>query len=300
MSWPAWCCWRLCHHRPQEVIVAIQVHGNTLTSDAEIVRASGLSEGNLFSESVLSDAEARLRAFKRFYQVDVLKRYASITDPSQVLVVIQVDEGPVRIDSGGIPGVPGQSPTAVRRRRFNMMAVPLLDAEDGYGLTYGGSFAFTGHRNTTRRVIVPLTWGGDNAHLRNFRRNGHRGSPRRFGPALSCSAARIRSSTATRIESECGGERSGSLRGPFAQAVKLPGRIDVGRRAYENQVDWRRPHHRHEGRSAHAAQRDPREGGGRAVEVLAGLNPEEPSSRRTATSDSIGAWSWRCERSAKM
>jgi cell division septal protein FtsQ len=82
----------------QEIIVAIQVHGNTLTPDAEIVRASGLSAGTLFSESVLSDAEARLRAFKRVYQVDVLQRYASITDPSQVLVVIRT--GPVRIESG--------------------------------------------------------------------------------------------------------------------------------------------------------------------------------------------------------
>ena len=65
----------------QEVIVAIQVHGNTLTADADIVRASGLSEGAAFSDSLLSDAEARLRSSERFDHVEVLKRYASISDP---------------------------------------------------------------------------------------------------------------------------------------------------------------------------------------------------------------------------
>ena len=47
---------------------------------------------------------------RRFDRVDVLKRYASITDPSQILVLIQVDEGPVRIVR--VPGIPGQAPTA--------------------------------------------------------------------------------------------------------------------------------------------------------------------------------------------
>ena len=41
------------------------------------------------------------------------------------------------------------------------MFVPILDAEDGYGFTYGAQFAFAGRRATRRRVVVPASWGGD-------------------------------------------------------------------------------------------------------------------------------------------
>jgi outer membrane protein assembly factor BamA len=158
----------------QEVIVAIQVHGNTLTTEAEIVRTSGLSVGAVFSESLLSDAEARLRSSGRFENIEVLKRYASISDPAQILVVIRVDEGPVRIEQS-----PGQAPTVVRRRRFNVMFVPILDVEDGYGLTYGALFSITGYKNTTQRVIFPLSWGGDKRLSLEFQKEfAHRFAPR--------------------------------------------------------------------------------------------------------------------------
>jgi outer membrane protein assembly factor BamA len=150
----------------QEVIVAVNVHGNTLTSAEEIVRASGLAEGVAFSDHLLTEARNRLSAFKQFHSVETLKRYASISDPTQIIVVIQVDEGPVQLVPPGIPGqsppgVPGTTPSVVKRRRFNVMFVPVLDAEDGYGLTYGVQFAVTEYRNTTRRLLIPLTWGGD-------------------------------------------------------------------------------------------------------------------------------------------
>ena len=150
----------------QEVIVAINVHGNTLTSEEEIVRASGLAEGLAFSDHLLAEARNRLSAFKQFHSIETLKRYASLSDPTQIIVVIQVDEGPVHLVPPGIPdrsppGVPGTTPSVVKRRRFNVMFAPVLDAEDGYGLTYGAQFAVTGYRNTTRRLHIPLTWGGD-------------------------------------------------------------------------------------------------------------------------------------------
>jgi outer membrane protein assembly factor BamA len=151
----------------QEVVAAIQVHGNTLTPSDEIIRASGIAVGDRVSDKVLSDAEARLRSAIRFDSVDVLKRFASISDPTQVLVLIQVDEGPVRVDVPDIdipirtPGPHAARTRVVRRSRINMMFVPILDAEDGYGFTYGAQFAFTGHRSTQRRVVVPASWGGD-------------------------------------------------------------------------------------------------------------------------------------------
>jgi len=149
----------------QEVIAAIQVHGNTITPTEEVVSTSGLTEGSPFSELVRAAAETRLRSTRRFYRVDVLKRYASISDVTQIIVLIQVDDGPVRIDPPipGPPGVPssGRVPAAVRRGPLNLMFAPILSAEDGYGLTYGARFAIAGHRDTTRRVVVPLSWGGD-------------------------------------------------------------------------------------------------------------------------------------------
>ena len=139
----------------QEVVAAIQVHGNTLTSSDDIIRASGIGVGDSVSDALLSEAEARLRAAMKLDSVDVLKRFASISDPTQVLILIQVDEGPVRID---IPDVDGPRPRrarsagwarsrAVRRSRFSVMFLPILGAEDGYGFTYGAQFAFAGHRN---------------------------------------------------------------------------------------------------------------------------------------------------------
>jgi outer membrane protein assembly factor BamA len=152
----------------EEVVVAIQVHGNTLTPSDDIIRASGIAIGDRVSDAALADAEALLRSALKFESVEVLKRFASISDATQVLILIQVDEGPVRIEVPDVddpdpdaPGPPVARPQAVRRSRFNVMFVPILTAEDGYGFTYGAQFAFAGHRAARRRIVVPASWGGD-------------------------------------------------------------------------------------------------------------------------------------------
>jgi outer membrane protein assembly factor BamA len=151
-----------------EVVAVIQVHGNTLTSTDEVIRAAGIGIGDRISDKTLSDAEARLRAAIKPDSVDVLKRFASISDPTQVLILIQLDEGPVRVDVPdfdvpvpNVPGPPVPRTTVVRRSRFSLMWVPILGAEDGYGFTYGAQFAFIGRRATRRRIVVPASWGGD-------------------------------------------------------------------------------------------------------------------------------------------
>ena len=169
-----------------EVIAAIQVHGNTLTPSDDLIKASGLVVGARVSDRVLSEAEARLRSAIKLESADVLKRFASISDPTQILVLIQVDEGPVQIDVPEIPSVPG-SPSVrrvVRRSRFNMMFLPILDAEDGYGFTYGAQFAFAGHRTARRRVVVPASWGGDKRIAAEFQQEF---SPR-YAPRLRAGA----------------------------------------------------------------------------------------------------------------
>jgi hypothetical protein len=41
------------------------------------------------------------------------------------------------------------------------MFVPILAGQDGYGFAYGAQFAISGHRSQTRRLVFPLSWGGD-------------------------------------------------------------------------------------------------------------------------------------------
>ena len=98
----------------QEIVAAIQVHGNTITPADEIIRVSDISIGDPVSDALLSDAEARLSTALKFESVEVLKRFASISDPTRVLILIQVDEGPVRVE---LPEV-DTTPEEARRRRL--------------------------------------------------------------------------------------------------------------------------------------------------------------------------------------
>jgi outer membrane protein assembly factor BamA len=157
------------------VIAVVQVHGNTITPTEDVIATSGLKEGALFSEAVRAAAEERLRASGQFHDVEVLKRFASISDPTQISVLIQIDDGPVRIDPpvpSGPAGAPsaGRVPRVVRRGPLNVMFAPVLTAEDGYGLTYGARFALSGHRNVRQRVVIPASWGGDKRLAAEFQR----------------------------------------------------------------------------------------------------------------------------------
>ena len=171
----------------QEIVAAIQVHGNTITPADEIIRASGIIVGVSVSDTLLSDAEARLGTAMKFESVEVLKRFASISDPTRVLILIQVDEGPVRVDLPDVdiapeenPAPPAPRPVVVRRSKFGMMFVPILSAEDGYGFTYGAQVAFAGHRSAQRRIVVPASWGGDKRVAAEYQQE----FSKRFAPRL--------------------------------------------------------------------------------------------------------------------
>jgi hypothetical protein len=141
--------------QPAERVSEISVHGNLLTPDAEVVRLAEVSVGMAFSEGLPEAVAGRLRATKRFQKVEVLKRFASITDPSQVMLVIVVDEGPVEIK----PAENGQEARAVRKRGGRVMFLPILDYEEGYGLSYGARFTVPDAIGKAR-LSFPLTWGG--------------------------------------------------------------------------------------------------------------------------------------------
>jgi outer membrane protein assembly factor BamA len=141
-----------------ETVTEIRVHGNVATSDEEIRRLAAIELGAALTPTTVTDVAGRLRAAKRFQNVDVLKRFASIADPTQIVLVIVVDEGPVKIEMTGDPNAPTR---VVRSRWPNLLFLPILDSEDGYGLSYGVRFALADRLGKRSRVSFPLTWGGD-------------------------------------------------------------------------------------------------------------------------------------------
>lgn len=138
-----------------EVLAEIRVHGNLVVSNEDVLAIAGLTVGQPFGPDTIEEVTGRLRASKKFDEIQVLKRFASIDDPTRIALVIIVNEGPVRLRSDG------DAISAVRRRGIrNMMWLPVLDAEDGYGLTYGVRFALVGTAGSQSRLSFPLTWGG--------------------------------------------------------------------------------------------------------------------------------------------
>jgi outer membrane protein assembly factor BamA len=143
----------------QETIVDVRVHGNHLTPDADIIRLSGLSKGDPFTGTTIATATRALKQTGLFDDVDVLKRFASIDDMTQIVVMLVVNEGPVRIE---LPDVPDAQPRIVRRglaSRF--MYMPILASEDGYGWRYGVRVALARPVGKNSRLSFPLTWGGE-------------------------------------------------------------------------------------------------------------------------------------------
>lgn len=163
---PALLCWAFVVAPQQapansaEVIAEIHVHGNVIATDVDVIAIAGIAKGDPFRESTVADVRARLKASGKFQTVEVRKLYASIEDPTRIALVLLVNEGPVRIDMPD-EGQEGDLPRVVRRRGLhNFMFMPIFDAEDGYGLTYGARVAFVGIARGANRLSSPLTWGG--------------------------------------------------------------------------------------------------------------------------------------------
>ncbi len=141
-----------------EVVASVQIHGNNATPDADILALAGVAVGDPFTPALLADVRQRLLASRRFEDATVLKRYASIADPSRIAIVILINERPVRVEASRTPGGP---PRIVRRGWLrNLMVLPILSAEDGYGVTYGARLAYVEPLGGGSRLSIPLTWGG--------------------------------------------------------------------------------------------------------------------------------------------
>ena len=156
-------------------IVEIRVHGNHATPDAEVLTVSGLKVGDAASDPNLDAARTRLEASGRFASVAVRRLARSIDDPSDIMVMLLVEEV-----AGASQDLP--RPGWLRQVAAGLMWQPVLRYDEGYGFTYGVQPALADLFGPDSRVMVPLTWGGE-------RRAGlelHRGFA---GPVVSRVAA---------------------------------------------------------------------------------------------------------------
>lgn len=142
----------------KEVIAEVRIHGNQIVADAEVLKISGVVIGTPYTDAILAEVTKRLKDSGKFESIDVLKRFASIEDASRIIVVIIVNEGPVRIVMPGDP----TGLLQVKKRSFlsNLMFVPVLEGSDGYGLTYGARVAYPRPLGRNSRLSFPVTWGG--------------------------------------------------------------------------------------------------------------------------------------------
>jgi len=150
---------------PGDVIADVRVHGNHVTADAEVIRLSGLVKGAPFTNDTIPAAKRLLEKSGKFDDVQVLKRFASIDDPSQIVVMLVVNEGAVRIELPDMPSgpTPADWRPKIVKRTFgqNVMWFPILDQEDGYSPRFGVRFAYVPSARSKSRLSMPLTWGGE-------------------------------------------------------------------------------------------------------------------------------------------
>ena len=132
----------------------VRVHGNHTTPDADVLSLAGLAVGSPLTDEALKQAEERLRSSGRFADVEVRKRFRSIEDPSDILVILLVDEHPGISDDNLMPG-------PLKRFRGLGMWLPIVDYADGYGFTYGARVSFVDTLGKRSRISVPATWGGE-------------------------------------------------------------------------------------------------------------------------------------------
>ncbi len=152
-----WLITSVAHAQDVETVADIRIQGNVLTPDAEIRRLTGVEVGAPFTADLPDLVAARLKATHKFEDVQVRKRYASIADANQILLVVIVNEGQVKLQEFDDPAEPSQ---VVRRHGLGVLWIPLLDFEDGYGFSYGVQIARPNVLGNNSRVAFPLTWGG--------------------------------------------------------------------------------------------------------------------------------------------
>jgi len=136
------------------VVGEVRVHGNHTTPDADILGIVGDVVGKPATDQLIGEIQKKLEKSGRFDGVEVRKRFRSIENPDDVLLMIVVDE---------VPGIDPLDLTPGPMKKFwsSGMFMPVLHSEDGYGFTYGARISFVDLLGPRSRITIPLTWGGE-------------------------------------------------------------------------------------------------------------------------------------------
>ena len=155
-----------------ETVREIRVHGNAYLTDDDVIRLAGAVVGKPVDEAEMDAIRRRLKDNGRFETVEVRKRYRSLTDATDIALVLLVHERPgVRSAADG----PGAVLNPIRRVKSRLMFLPIVTYADGYGFTYGGRMSTVDLLGLGERLSVPLTWGGMRRAAVEFERPFKRG-----------------------------------------------------------------------------------------------------------------------------
>jgi outer membrane protein assembly factor BamA len=136
------------------IVGEVRVHGNHTTPDADILGIIGDVVGKPATDQLVAEVQIKLERSGRFDGVEVRKRFRSIDNPDDILLMVVVDE---------VPGIDelDLTPSPVKKFWSSGMFMPILHSEDGYGFTYGMRTSFVDRLGPRGRISVPLTWGGE-------------------------------------------------------------------------------------------------------------------------------------------
>jgi len=136
------------------IVGEVRVHGNHTTPDADILGIVGEVVGKPATDQLIEEIRKTLEKSGRFDGVEVRKRFRSIENPDDILLMVVVDE---------VAGVDPLDLTPGPMKKFwsSGMFMPVLHSEDGYGFTYGARVSFVDLLGPRSRITVPLTWGGE-------------------------------------------------------------------------------------------------------------------------------------------
>lgn len=142
--------------REPGVVGEVRVHGNHTTPDARVMAIVGDVVGKPATDALIAEIVDKLERSGQFDSVEVRKRFRSIDNPEDILLMIVVDEFP-----GVDPLDNYLPPSPVRRFWKSGMFLPIIASEDGYGFTYGARVSFVDRFGPRSRISIPLTWGGE-------------------------------------------------------------------------------------------------------------------------------------------
>src|SRR4030095_10328580 len=100
-----------------------------------VISLSGLAVGGNAADPALHDAEEKLKASHRFDSVEVKRMFRSIDNPADILIMILIEE------RAGV-SKDDLTPGPLKRFGAGSLWLPVLNYQDGYGLTYGVRVAF--------------------------------------------------------------------------------------------------------------------------------------------------------------